>query len=332
MGKKKTNQRVHQKQTSGGNSGKGKSTKHSREHKFERLSQDLGQSLPGKCNSLSRSEESSDDPWKLPYPLAMWDLQHCDPKRCTGRKLCRKGLVKILKLSQRNNGIILSPIGTKCVSPEDRPIVEASGITVIDCSWAKLESTPFTKMRGPHPRLLPYLVAANPVNYGKPCKLSCVEAFAATCYIVGLKDDGLTLLTRFKWGHVFFELNKELLDLYASCSTSEDVVEAQEKWLNQPDKPKHEKDLLDIDSDDELEGVCNPNRQPSYDIPSSEDSSSETEEEEEDAATGGAEGSDVSDGFEDGESEAPSRESGRVDNADSEENKDVVGTSHIADT
>lgn len=47
MGKKKTNQRVHQKQTSGGNSGKGKSTKHSREHKFERLSQDLGQSLPG---------------------------------------------------------------------------------------------------------------------------------------------------------------------------------------------------------------------------------------------------------------------------------------------
>lgn len=89
----------------------------------------------------------------------------------------------------------------------------------------------------------------------------------------------------------------------------------------------------DIDSDDELEGVCNPNRQPSYDIPSSEDSSSETEEEEEeDAATGGAEGSDVSDGFEDGESEAPSRESGLVDNADSEENEDVVGTSHIEDT
>lgn len=66
---------------------------------------------------------------------------------------------------------------------------------------------------------------------------------ASFCFS-GLKDDGLTLLTRFKWGHVFFELNKELLDLYASCSTSEDVVEAQEKWLNQPDKPKHEKDLL----------------------------------------------------------------------------------------
>ncbi|CAG5118852.1 unnamed protein product [Candidula unifasciata] len=216
---------------------------------------------------------------KFPVPLAMWDLEQCDPKKCTGRKLSRMGYVKTLRLNHRFSGLILSPMGAKCVAPEDKSIIEKHGMAVVDCSWAKLQETPFSRMKGDHARLLPYLIAANPINYGRPCKLSCVEAFAATLYITGFPELADRLLSKFKWGKTFYTVNQGLLEGYASCQTSVEVVAEQERVLaslrtdSQQDKLK-DWSVVDL----ELEHF-NPNRPMNLSESSSDEEEDDSEHE-----------------------------------------------------
>merc|ERR1712071_59735 len=210
---------------------------------MERLDISEGEEVEDEEGSDS---DSSYEEVKAPFPVAMWDLKHCDPKRCSGRKLARLDLVNILRLGQKFNGVVLTPMGERCVSPGDRHIVVEHGAAVVDCSWARLNDTPFHKMKSPNPRLLPYLVAANPVNYGKPCKLSCVEALAAVFYITGFQELASQYLNKFKWGKTFISLNKELLDKYAACKDSTEMIQVQHDYMKQLDEERNQKSEIDL--------------------------------------------------------------------------------------
>ena len=180
---------------------------------------------------VGTAEEDGGDQVTLP-PLAMWDFEQCDAKRCTGRKLYRLGMIRCLALNERFRGVVLSPEATQALSPADAALVREHGVSVVDCSWARLEEVPFSRIRAAEARLLPFLVAANTVNYGKPMRLSCAEALAASLYIAGMKLEAAELLSSFAWGEEFIRMNLEVLDSYAACSSSADVVAAQQAYLH----------------------------------------------------------------------------------------------------
>uniref|UniRef100_A0A2N9EUR2 18S rRNA aminocarboxypropyltransferase n=1 Tax=Fagus sylvatica TaxID=28930 RepID=A0A2N9EUR2_FAGSY len=162
-----------------------------------------------------------------------------------------------LRVSNGFGGIVLSPVGTQCVSREDYSLMKRKGLAVVDCSWARLGDVPFTKLRCTAPRLLPWLLAANPVKYGKPCELSCVEALSAALLICGEEETANLLLGKFKWGHAFLSLNRELLKAYSECENSAAIITVQNAWLSQPRQvPKVPPEVEDTASHSEDENSC----------------------------------------------------------------------------
>ena len=163
--------------------------------------------------------------------VIVYDECQCDPRRCTARKMLRLNLAQEAK-GLRNiprGSIILSPFTDKALSPSDRALALRAGITVMDLTWSHIDS--FPRIKGGNERALPYLIAANPINWGRPMELNSAEAVAASLIILGEKEQADALLQKFAWGEEFVRLNGELLERYSQAADSSEVVRIQEEYL-----------------------------------------------------------------------------------------------------
>uniref|UniRef100_A0A7E4VPX4 18S rRNA aminocarboxypropyltransferase n=1 Tax=Panagrellus redivivus TaxID=6233 RepID=A0A7E4VPX4_PANRE len=179
--------------------------------------------------------------------LAMFDYNQCNPKVCTGRKLARFHLIDSISLSAKFHGILLSPLGKTTVSKLDKNIILESGLGVVDCSWNEVDATPVAQLKAREHRLLPYLVAANPVNYGRPCKLTCAEALAAGLAIIGQMDHAKLVMSKFGWGPEFLRLNEELLEVYANCKDGKEIIVKQDEFLKKAEEDAKKQRNQEID-------------------------------------------------------------------------------------
>ena len=137
-----------------------------------------------------------------------------DPKKCTAKRLER------FNLSDNHSsfrtlppmGVVLDPFSDNVLSKRDVPLLEVGGIVGVDCSWNKAEET-FSHLRlmGLEPRRLPAVIPANPVNSGKIGKLTTAEAIASALLICNQYEHAEKIMSVFKWGPAFLEINSNLI-------------------------------------------------------------------------------------------------------------------------
>ena len=142
-----------------------------------------------------------------------------DPKKCTAAKLVRFNLAKKVTNISRNT-LTLNPFADSILLNSDKNKINS--ITGIDCSWSFADQT-FVKKFGGISRKLPYLLAGNSVNFSKLGKLTTVEAISASLYLLGFEDQSTELLGKFKWGHTFLDLNKNLLNDYQNATSEREI-------------------------------------------------------------------------------------------------------------
>ncbi|MHA2433141.1 MAG: DUF367 family protein, partial [Candidatus Thorarchaeota archaeon] len=159
--------------------------------------------------------------------------------KCTGTRLGRMKKASLVRSLRHipSGSVVLNPVSKTALSPSDKVSILRSGLVALDCSWKQAEEI-FARSKTGDQRALPYLLAANPTNTYKPIMLSTAEAIAAALYIIGLKHLAEDIMSVFKWGPSFIVLNKEWLDSYSECMTSEEVVAVQQEIMREHQRAK----------------------------------------------------------------------------------------------
>jgi len=171
-------------------------------------------------------------------PLFIIHAGECDRKKCTALKLARFGKATLVK---RGGGfppgaISLDPFSPRLLSPADAPSAARKGIVALDCSWDLADERSFRvffRGRRAEPCSLPYLLAANPVKFGQPFRLSTLEAIAAALAVLGRRSQAKDVLGLYNWGPRFLELNREPLADYASAVDESGVRRAQAEYYDE---------------------------------------------------------------------------------------------------
>ncbi len=161
-----------------------------------------------------------------------------DPRKNTAVRLRKHGQATLFDDPKRirDHTVLLNPFAKKAISREDLLAMRRHGLTALDCSWAHAEETFPTLQGRVRSRALPFLLAANPVNYGKAFQLTTAEALAAALWIVGEERHARRILSAVSFGDQFIKLNHAPLQDYAACETSADVVKMQWRYLDEEEE------------------------------------------------------------------------------------------------
>ena len=150
-----------------------------------------------------------------PIRIEAIHLDQDDPKKCTAKKLERRGLIrcKTRITSAAKKGVLLDPLSKTLLSPSDVKLIRKGSLVALDCSWKKIQDSIsiITKTTRLESRILPILLAGNPVSWGKRGRMSTAEALSASLYIIVYKDQALSILSPFKFNDALLDLNIELL-------------------------------------------------------------------------------------------------------------------------